>query len=53
MRVSQDDALRVERARQERLRESVDLSLEGDGFLHELDALSHFWAQRRKGVTEK
>jgi hypothetical protein len=30
--------------------EDEDCSLEGDGFLHELDALSYFWAQRRKGI---
>lgn len=33
--------------------EEEDCSLEGDGFLHELDALSYFWAQRRKGIQSK
>lgn len=33
--------------------EEEDCSLEGDGFLHELDALSYFWAQRRKGIESK
>ena len=53
MRISQGDFSRVEKVRRDRLRESIDLSLEGDGFLHELDALSHFWAQRRKGNSDK
>jgi hypothetical protein len=35
------------------LEEEEDYSLEGDGFLHELDALSYFWAQRRKGIQSK